>query len=52
MDKEGEAPATDFDGAVYLGVKQHDVPPDMDIVQAKRELYDTLFTQRGAKERR
>ena len=36
-------PPVGLDGAVYLGVKQHEVPPDMSMVKAKRELYLQLF---------
>lgn len=36
-------PPTKLDGTVYLGVKQHDVPPGMHMVVANRQLYLDLF---------
>lgn len=36
---------TNLDGSVYLGVTQHDVPPDMDIDVAKLIVYASLFKQ-------
>ena len=38
-------PPTNLDGSVYLGVKQHEVPPDMQMVVAKLQLYLDLFQQ-------
>lgn len=38
-------PPTNLDGPVDLAVKQHDVPPNMEMIVAKRNLYASSFTQ-------